>query len=198
MFNEVRLLDCVSYGSEFGQEFSTRIVTLYSGVERRNANWSAPLGKYSIIYTALRPEDHEKVRDAHMASMGAFIPFRFKDWTDYKVEDQFIGLADGAEQTLQLVKSYNFGPVELTKKISKPVMNTVTVYADGVEIPLVTVDYILGTVTFTASVGARITWSGEFDVPVRFVDDQLDVEPITRVDDGFALSCDVDLIEVRL
>ena len=53
MFNETRLLDCVAYGSEFGQEFSTRITSLRSGVERRNANWSMPLGRYSVLYGSI-------------------------------------------------------------------------------------------------------------------------------------------------
>ena len=197
MFNETRLLDCVAYGSEFGQEFSTRITSLRSGVERRNANWSMPLGRYSVLYQALKPGDHIKVRAAHMASLGALIPFRFKDYSDYQAQQEVIGAGTGAEQTLPLLKRYKFGPVELQRRIIKPVLNTVLVFADGAPVAT-TVDYVAGTVTFTAAAGAEITWSGEFDIPVRFESDRLDVEPLARIAGGFAVSCNVDLVEVRL
>lgn len=197
IFNETRLLDCVAYGSEFGQEFSTRIVQLRSGHERRNINWSMPLGRYSVIYTALRPEDHWKVRAAHMASMGAAIPFRFKDWSDYRAENEPLGIATGETQDVQLTKAYPFGALTLNRIIKKPVAGTVKVFANGVEIAS-TVDTTTGIVTFAAAEDDVITWSGEFDIPVRFENDRLDVDPAVKVGDDFALSADVGLVEVRL
>lgn len=197
MFNETRLLDCVAYGSEFGQEFSTRIVSLRNGFERRNINWSMPLGRHSINYNALKPEDHIKVRGAHMASMGSAIPFRFKDWTDYRAAGELIGEGTGSSQLLQLVKSYSFGPVTLQRIIKKPVATTVVIYVDGTP-NAATIDFLTGLVTITATEGAVITWSGEFDVPVRFESDRLDVEPVAHMQNDFALTCSVDLVEVRL
>lgn len=197
MFNETRLLDCVAYGSEFGQEFSTRIVALKSAVERRNINWSMPLGRYGIIYSALRAEDHKEVRAAHMASMGSAIPFRFKDWTDYQADGEVIGAGTGDMQTVQLVKAYKFGPVTLSRIIKKPIASGLVVYSDGAPIAS-TVDATTGLVTFLAGAGAVVTWSGEFDIPVRFDDDRLDMEPLARRGDGFILSADVGLTEVRL
>lgn len=197
MFNETRLLDCVSFGSEFGQEWNTRITPLKSGVERRNANWSMPLGRYSIIYQALREEDHQKVRAAHMASMGRAIPFRFKDWSDYQADGEVIGTGTGLMQTLQLVKAYRFGPITLTRIIQKPIVSGLVVYSNGAPVSS-TVDATTGLVTVLAGEGEVITWSGEFDIPVRFDDDRLDVEPLARSGKGFLLSSDVGLTEVRL
>lgn len=197
MFNETRLLDCVAYGSVFGQEFSTNIKTLRSGVERRNVNWSMPLGRYTVVYQALKPEDHVAVRGAHMACLGSAIPFRFKDWTDYRAEGEVIGTGTGAEQTLQLTKAYPFGPISLQRIIKKPVVGTVTLFADDAAIAA-SIDFTTGLATFTAPDGSVITWSGEFDVPVRFESDRLDVDPVARYSDDFALTADVDLVEVRL
>jgi len=197
MFNETRLLDCVSYGSQFGQEFNTRITTLKSGHERRNANWTLPLGRYSVSYDALRPVDHPLVRGAHMSCMGSLIAFRFKDWTDYQAQRQLIGVGTGASQTLQLVKNYAFGPISLARTIKKPVPGTAVIF--GYDLPLdATVDYTTGLVTVTAPTGAPITWSGEFDVPVRFESDRLDVDPIAQRNNEYILSADVDLVEDRL
>lgn len=197
MFNEARLLDCVAYGSNFGQEFNTRIVQLRSGVERRNISWTLPLGRYSVMYTALRPADHVKVRGAHMASAGSAIPFRFKDWSDYQATAELIGTGTGALQSLQLVKAYSFGSVSISRIIKKPVAGAVQLYADGAAIASTT-NTETGVVTFLADAAAVITWSGEFDVPVRFESDRLDVDPVARAGGGFALSADVDLVEVRL
>jgi len=197
MFNETRLLDCVAYGSQFGQEFNTRIVTLKSGQERRNAQWSLPLGRYSILYQALDPADHAVVRAAHMASLGSAIPFRFKDWTDYQADQEVIGTATGDPQDLQLTKKYTFGTIDLTRTIKKPVAGTVTLYADGTEIG-VAVDTETGIVSFVADAGTEITWSGEFDVPVRFDSDRLDLDPAAKSGGNFLLTGDVDLSEVRL
>ena len=72
-----------------------------------------------------------------------------------------------------------------------------TVYEDGQPIPAV-VDYTTGLVTVTAPPSSPITWSGEFDIPVRFESDRLDVDPIARTSQGFVLTADVDLVEVRL
>lgn len=196
-FIEERLLDKVVYGSQFGKEFNTRIVSLRSGVDRRNADWAAPLGRYSVLYELLEPSDHQVVVNAHMACMGALVGFRFKDWSDYEAKNEFLVVADGTEQTVQLTKQYKFGPISYSRKIVKPVGNTVLLYADGVALPH-DVDSTTGLVTFTATSGQAITWSGEFDVPVRFDNDRLDVEPIYHTEGGFLLSTDVDLTEVRV
>jgi len=197
LFNETRLLDCVSYGSSFGREFSTRIIGLVSGHERRNANWSRPLGQYSIQFSNLKPQDHAAVKAAHMASMGSLVAFRFKDWTDYTAVAEPLGSAAGGAQTLQLSKSYAFGPITFSQPIFKPVAGTVALTAGGEPIA-VTVDSETGMVSFTANPGDAIAWSGEYDVPVRFVSDRLDSDPRVRTAGGFILSSDVDLVEVRL
>ena len=194
MFNETRLLDSVAYGSEFGKQFNTRIVKLRSGFDRRNINWSVPLGKYSIIFTALTEADHELVYNAHMASFGAAIGFRFKDYVDFQATNEVLGTGTGALQTLQLTKTYSFGPLDLVRNIVKPV--NAILYADGVEI-VSSLDTTTGLITFTADLGSEITWTGEFDVPVQFDDDQLDCQPITKSEGKFLLSSNVTLTETR-
>jgi len=197
MFNETRLLDSVAYGSVFGQEFKTDIVQLRSGAERRNADWSMPLGRYSVIFDALEPKDHWKVRDAFMSSLGSAIGFRFKDWTDFIADGEVIGFGKGVEQNIQLTKAYKFGSTELKKIIQKPVVGTVNVYSNEVATPF-TINYNTGVIVVTAPSGSVITWSGEFDIPVRFESDRLDLDPITTKGSEFYLTSDVDLVEIRV
>ena len=197
MFIEERLLDQVVYGSTFGQEFQTRVITLKSGHERRYANWTKPRGQYSVSYTALRPEDHALVRGAHMACMGSLIAFRLKDWTDFYAASEPLTTGTGSPQTVQLSKAYTFGSATLDRPIFKPVVGTVEVFADALLISS-TIDYTTGMATFTANPGSVVTWSGEFDIPVRFVSDRLDVDPKAKRGRDFILGADADLIEVRL
>ncbi len=196
MFNESRLLDCVAYGSQFGHEFNTDIAELVSGHERRTALWEMPRFVYTVLFQHLNPDDHEQVKAAHMASLGSLIAFRFKDWTDYFVEDEPLGTASGVQQTLQLVKSYAFGPLTFVREIVKPVPGTVVISSAGVPIAA-SIDYTTGLATFTGSPGDPITWTGEFDVPVRFASDRLDSDPAAKRQRRFILSSDVELIEVR-
>lgn len=194
-FNESRILDCVAYGSEFGHRYRTRINELRSGVERRNGEWERPLGRYSIVYQNLRQDDANTVVAAHHACMGRLIGFRFKDWADYRAEDEVLGFGTGAVQQLQLVKTYQFGSLSNTRNIYKPVPN-ITVYENGSPIAA-SVDYTTGIVTITATLGAEITWSGEFDVPVRFADDEMSFSIDNRSGD-YILNNDVELLEIRV
>lgn len=197
MFNDSRLLDCVAYGSQFAHEFNTRIVELRSGVERRNSDWSMPRFRYSVIYQNLKEEDHDKVYWAHMASMGAAIPFRFKDWRDFQAVDQVQGVAVDGVQTMQLIKHYSFGSVNFIREITKPIEDSMSLQADGVPISF-TVDPLTGLFSFAAAEGQTITASYEFDVPVRFVSDRLASDPVARTSGaGLRLTSDVDLIEVK-
>lgn len=196
-FIEERLLDKVAYGTQSGPEYNTKIVTLRSGVERRARLWTRPLTRFSVIYNALNPEDREHVIRAFRACAGRFYGFRMRDPLDYRAVDEPLGLAIGEEQTVQLRKSYDFGPITEIGPVYKPV--TVQLYADG--LPLVTtVDMTTGLVTFSATEGAVITWTGVFDKPVRFDDDAL-MWSLDARSGAYAdriASTDVPLTEIRL
>lgn len=200
MFIETRLLDKVSYGSSFSHFYDTRIKTLRNGREVRNINWPYPKGRYRALYEHLNESDHSVVIHAHRTCYGSAVGFRFKDWTDYKAELEFIGTGTGSAQTLQLVKNYQFGSTTVPRPIKKPVAGTVRLYeldnVDNAEEIVFTMDYTTGLVNFTASSGAPVVWTGEFDVPVRFQSDELETDVDGTGHDGFVLTSDVDLIEV--
>lgn len=199
-FIEERLLDKVAYGSKFGQEFNTSVIEKRNGSEQRNAEWDLPRGRYKVAYDLLQTEDdHHCVRQAFMACRGSLNGFRFKDFTDFKVKTpEKIGTGDGGSMTLQLVKRYKFGNEVLERIITKPVAGSVKVYENGVLIPH-TLDTIRGLVSIIGTTaGSTITYTGEFDVPVRFNIDSLTVSPITKNGKGgFFISTDVDLIELK-
>lgn len=194
-FVEARLLDCVSYGTRGGPTWATRKVGLKSDIIRRNPRRSRPLYRYTVIYRNLMEQDHMEVVNAFNACFGGVYAFRLKDWADFEaVGEPFAVLGTGAEQTLQLIKTYQFGDRNVVRNIRKPVEDTVVITDDGVPISSV-VDTTTGMVTFTASSGGIIRWNGEFDVPVMFEDDSLSFSGDDKGADGLFLTSDVSLME---
>lgn len=194
-FVEQRLLDCVAYGTQGGPTWLTRKVGLKNGIVKRNPQRTRPLYQFSVIYSKLQDEDHAEVIAAFNACMGGAFGFRIKDWSDFTAVDELLDtLGTGAEQTLQLAKLYTFGTRTIARPIRKPVAGTVTLTADGAPLAA-TIDYTTGEATFTAGSGDIIRWSGEFDVPVCFQDDELSFGFEDRNADGFFLTADVGMEE---
>lgn len=195
MFIEERLLDCVSYGTQGGPTWVTRRKGLRSGIIRRNPLRTRPTYRFAIIYRNLQAEDHAQVLGAFNACMGGVHSFRVKDWSDFEASAETLAaLGTGAPQTVQLTKAYEFGGQAVSRPIRKPVAGTVQVTANNVAIAS-TVDTTTGMVTYTAGNGTIVRWSGEFDVPVMFADDQLSFSMNDRNADGFFLTADVELEE---
>lgn len=191
-FIETRLLDCVAYGTEGGPTWSTRRIGLKSGIIRRNANRSRPMYRFMVVYQNLNPEDHESIIEAFNACRGGVFGFRLKDWSDYQAENQFVTTGTGAEQAVQLTKIYEFG----TQNVSRPIRKLVSASLMDDGAPLAsTINLNTGVATFTASVGGIVRWTGEFDVPVMFEDDELLFSAANRTSRGLALTADVRLIE---
>ena len=186
-FHEVRFPDNISRGARGGPERRTQIVELASGDEERNASWANSRRRYDVAYGIRRADDLAAAVAFFEARNGRLHGFRFKDWADHKSclpsgapspTDQAIGTGDGAMTAFQLVKRYASGSQTWTRTITKPVAGTVRVALDGAEqIGGWSVDTTTGVVSFDAAPaeGVAITASFEFDVPVRFDTDALDV-----------------------
>lgn len=194
-FIEQRLLECVSFGTSGGPTWRTRRIGLNNGVVRRNAMRSRPLYRYHVLYRNLDPEGHKEVYGAFNASMGGLHSFRLKDWHDFEAVDELFALGTGSEQQAQLIKTYTFGDQSVQRPIRKPVQGTIVLKHNGVEFSPTSVDYTTGIVTFTTTASHAVTWSGEFDVPVMFEEDELPFSGEDRGAGGLFLTGDVPLAE---
>jgi uncharacterized protein (TIGR02217 family) len=186
-FHEVRFPDNISRGARGGPERRTQIVELASGDEERNASWANSRRRYDVAYGIRRADELASVVAFFEARNGRLHGFRYKDWADYKsalpslaitATDQQIGTGTGSLQTFQLAKRYTSGAQTWVRTIAKPVAGTVRVALGMVEqLSGWTVNTTTGVVTFTtAPAGGVIVRAGfEFDVPVRFDSDTLDV-----------------------
>ena len=186
-FHEVRFPDNISRGARGGPERRTQIVELASGDEERNASWADSRRRYDVAYGIRRADDLAAVVAFFEARNGRLHGFRYKDWADYKsalpsqaitATDQQIGTGTGSLQTFQLAKRYTSGTQTWVRTIAKPIAGTVRVALGMAEqLSGWTVDTTTGVITFTAApAGGVIVRAGfEFDVPVRFDSDTLDV-----------------------
>jgi uncharacterized protein (TIGR02217 family) len=162
-------------------------VELTSGDEERNASWANSRRRYDVAYGIRRADDLAAVVAFFEARNGRLHGFRYKDWADYKsalpsqaitATDQQIGTGTGSQQTFQLGKRYTSGAQTWVRTIAKPVAGTVRVALGMVEqMSGWTLDTTTGVVTFTTAPagGVAVRAGFEFDVPVRFDSDTLDV-----------------------
>ncbi|MGP6089741.1 phage distal tail protein, Rcc01695 family [Antarctobacter jejuensis] len=186
-FHEVRFPDDISRGARGGPERRTQIVELASGAEERNASWANSRRRYDVAYGIRRADDLAAVVAFFEARNGRLHGFRFKDWADHKSclpsqvpgpTDQVIGTGDGTTTAFQLAKAYASGGQAWSRVITKPGAGTVRVAVDGIEQGNGwAVDPTTGLLGFAAAPGngVAITAGFEFDVPVRFDSDLLDV-----------------------
>ena len=206
-FHEVRFPDDISRGARGGPERRTQIVELASGDEERNASWANSRRRYDVAYGIRRADDLAVVVAFFEARNGRLHGFRFKDWGDHKSclpsgtpspTDQLIGTGDGATTAFHLVKRYESGAQAWVRRIVKPVAGTVRVARAGVEATSGwSVDATTGVVSFSTApaAGVLVTAGFEFDVPVRFDTDRLDV---TWDLDRLGSIASIPLLEVRL
>ncbi|WP_151718776.1 DUF2460 domain-containing protein [Gemmobacter serpentinus] len=186
-FHEVRFPDNISRGARGGPERRTQIVELASGAEERNASWANSRRRYDVAYGIRRADDLAAVVAFFEARNGRLHGFRFKDWADFKSglpsqtpgpTDQPIGIGNGSATLFQLTKRYISGAQSWSRAITKPVAGTVTIALNGTpQASGWSVSTSTGLITFTTApaVGVAITAGFEFDVPVRFDTDALDV-----------------------
>jgi uncharacterized protein (TIGR02217 family) len=192
-----RLPEYVERGARGGPKFDTTINTSISGVEQRVANRVLSRGEWQIGYGLRTAGDWKPVLALHYAQRGSLYGFTFRDWSDYYVTDGGIGTGDGATHGFQLIKTYDVGVRQYVRNIYAPDTDTIVVKVNGVA----TTDFLVedGWLTLwdAPGVGAVITASFEFFVPVRFADDHLEIGVEMATDDAeLAEITAVPLIEI--
>jgi uncharacterized protein (TIGR02217 family) len=189
-FHEVRFPTDISRGGRGGPERRTDIVTLGSGYEERNSRWADSRRSYNAGYGIKSLEQLHAVIAFFEERRGRLHGFRWRDHADWKscspdripsAADQLLGTGDGHTAIHQLIKTYGSAFAPWQRQIKKPVAGSVRIAVAGVERDPAAdfiVDPSSGLVTFAAApaAGASITAGFEFDVPVRFDADKLEID----------------------
>ncbi len=206
----VRFPAGISLGASGGPERRTEIVVLGSGAEERNSRWADSKRSYNAGYGIKSVDDLHAVIAFFEERRGRLHGFRWKDWADYKscepsatpsAFDQEIGVGDGATGAFQLVKTYGSAFAPWSRTITLPVAGTALMAVDGVAVDPgnFVVSLTSGIVTFLAghipAEGAVVTAGFEFDVPVRFDTDQLEIN-LAQIEAGSIPH--IPIVEIRL
>ena len=207
-FHEVRLPARLAFGSTGGVERRTEIVTLGSGFERRSTPWAQGRRRYLIGANLRSLDDMAALTAFFEARRGRLFGFRFRDFADFNScipggavtpHDQNLGVGDGVRSEFALRKLYGGGAGAAERPIHKPVEGTVSVGLDGAELnpAAYQTDLTTGLITFQSppTAGAVVTAGFEFDVPVRFDADRIEV---TLESFAAGRMAAVPLIEVRV
>ncbi|MEM7775753.1 MAG: DUF2460 domain-containing protein [Pseudomonadota bacterium] len=210
-FHEVRFPTGISLKASGGPERRTDVVVLGSGYEERNSRWQDSRRTYNAGYGVRSLNDLHAVIAFFEERRGQLFGFRWRDPTDWKScppsatpqsSDCEIGTGDGVTASFQLVKTYGTGPTRWQRPIAKPVAGTVIVAVDGkeqVEGVQFAVDPLSGVVRFAGrhipAIGGIVTAGFEFDVPVRFNTDKLEIN-VSGIQHGAIPS--IPITEIRL
>jgi len=190
-FHDVVFPEEISYGSKGGPQFRTTVVTTASGLERRNVEWQRVRAEYDVSHGVKDPAQLEELRNFFYARRGRAHSFRFLDHGDFDFYNQAIGVGDGVRKVFQIIKSYEPGPYQYDRVITKPVNGSLLPIMIGTETyvengPWPTngaastsyrVNYSNGTVEFHTAppVGLSIILPyGKFHVHARFDVDVFD------------------------
>lgn len=204
-FHDVRLNEDIERGAQGGPRFKTTVVTLSSGFERRNIDWSQTRGEWDVGYGLQRKSQFSSIIAFFYAREGRAHGFRFKDWTDFALERQSVGTTDGSTATFQLFKRYTSGGINFDRNLKKIVAASASVWVNNVSIAegagasQFALDDSTGILTLGSTLAAQsgtdIEVACEFDVPVRFDTDNLSL--VADTDDAATIP-QIPIIELRV
>lgn len=178
----------LSLGAAGGCGWRTGIAVTGSGTEYRIGRWHQSMGQWVVGKNLQNRSQWEALIAFHRVMQGPHGVFRFKDWTDFSVTGGVLmTLAGSTVLAAKYLLTDVFGGSSFAlRAITRPVPGTIS-FNDGS-----VVAYETGVVT-----GGNInttTWSGQFDVPVRFSEDNPEIS-LVQSDVGSWKG--ITLLEVR-
>src|SRR5271156_1861110 len=99
-FDEIELPLRVGFGSGGGPAFSTEVVVIDSGYERRNQNWSQARRVYDARTGGRSAADVSTLLNFFHARAGRAIGFRLKDWSDFTTASDGMSSPQWNDQTI--------------------------------------------------------------------------------------------------
>lgn len=197
MFYPIRIAPTPGLGFTGGPEFQTDIKNAQNGREYRNGDWAICRHKYTCPFLNISNDAYLSIKEVFLVVRGRLHTFLHRDWGDYTATNENFGTGDGTTTMFQLQKTSTVGSATYDRVITKP-FGEITVKVNGVITGFYTADFNTGLITFNTppSTGSHLTWTGEFDVQVRFDIDFLPFSLDDRNNDGYVTNGSVDLIEV--
>jgi len=193
-----------------GRGFLTIVTETGGGNEYRNSPWEMARGVWDVS-AALRtiPDGSafamKTLYQYFLVARSQLYGFRLKAPYDNTDDGGGVlgatGLAVAATVAYQMFKNITVSPITYQQIVQKPVGSSIKIYDNGSLRTLTThytIDATTGIVTFASqpTVGHALTWTGGYDIPVRFGGD---LPQIGREATGALASWQgLKLVEIRL
>lgn len=186
--DNIRLPAEVERGMRGGPSFFTTVLPGPNGVKTTVQNWPQALCRYELSLVGIKRDVLEAFTTFVLGRRGAAYGFLFKDWRDYSATAQPLGTGDGVDTTFPLIRTYADAVRPYLRQITRPVLTgtgALVIYANAVAVSDTLWDFANGVVTFAPAPanGVVLTWTGNFEIPVSFVEDQI---PVTLAHENMA------------
>lgn len=201
-FYPIRIAPIPGFGFVGGPNFMTNVQSIANGKEKRNADWDICRHKYTAPFKNVSEAAYIAIKEVFLVVRGKAHTFLHRDWGDFKAVNAAFGTGDGTTTVFQLRKVSTVGAGTYERVITKPNSAAPLELPFSVKVAGVTtgvaVDDTTGLVTFASAPasGAALTWSGEFDVQVRFDTDYLPFSLDDANTGGYVTNGSIDLYEV--
>lgn len=179
-FHNVSLELELGLGAHVKVMYHTKVIRMREGEEDRIGEWQDALRSFDIAPALRDQTDLDYLIAFFRSRLGPVFVFKMRDPTDFEAERAYFGTGTGSQTVFQLAKNYTSGLPGDTHTTIRPIIlpdANLVVYADGASVDdtLYMVSGTEGIVTFTVPPADRVvlTWSGTFQVPVRFFTTQL-------------------------
>ena len=189
-FHDVRLQDIVNIRAGGSLEYSTQILTTASGFEHRNGRWAQPRRRYELHFGTRRIGELRAISRFFRARKGRLHGFLWRDQLDYRSHNRASGTqatdqpmrrlrADG--RVWAFYKGLRQAPTHPKfRRIFKPLAASVRLAHRGqlISPAQYAVHAAEGVIVFAAAHARTedVTAGFDFDVPVRFDADQLEIQ----------------------
>jgi uncharacterized protein (TIGR02217 family) len=158
-----------------GPQFITNIQTAKNGNEVRLNYCTYPRIKYDISYGIKTKEDMDHIISFFRICQGKLHAFRFKDLSDYKIENQIIGIADGETKSFKAFKEYKIGEYIMKRNIAKLIPDKTIIYIDDEIQDKSLYSISEGEIIFTSfpKKDSIVKITSEFEIIMRFDNDNI-------------------------
>jgi uncharacterized protein (TIGR02217 family) len=172
---------CARYGTSYSESFSVSHYRDIGTSEYSRIYDPYPLLRYELNYSNGNVDElAKKISNLFKKAMGTYRPFRVKHYAEFTTNNKTQTPTPFDQQLIELL-NFNYqlvtwydipGPESPRRLILKPIVGSVRVAVDGVEVVSgFTINYNNGTIQFLKSPGGVVTGGAEFDIPMRFDDD---------------------------
>ncbi len=209
-FLDIRFPEDIAFGATGGPAFNTSIAITRGGREVRNANWAKARLRWNVGHGVKTQEEFDELMSFFYVTGAQHLGFRFKDHTDFRQDmvnvttPTFVAAGDGSTTSFQLIKRYSFADQSYDRNITRPVRGTVRLFLMRDTDDLVenfvdwNIDHDTGLITFDVTEPLdpiEEIWAlFEYDVPVRFDTDQVEISLDSYQNYNWP---SVDIVELR-